>query len=194
MTVYTSLTNSRLVPALLRPVYGETTTYASLLLIHGGTLLITGLLWWVFRRDPLLQNPELAQIAMWLLWDLAGGSLAHLTKTNHQYWARLPVEMRLLALASMAWQPIVLVVAFDQSMLLLVELHLFAGVAYWLLTRTPVYIVLAVGMATWAWFMHQLDLPAPIAILSLLYCLKAILAYRPEQMVPNEAEMTSPSF
>ncbi len=148
-------------------------------------MLATGLLWWLFRHDPILQTAESGQIAMWLLWDLVGGSLAHLTATNHRYWARLPAEMRLLALASMAWQPLVLVTVYNQSMLLLVELHLFAGTTYWLLTRTPVYIVLALGIGACAWLTYQLSLTAPIAVLSLFYCLKAVLAYRPEQAEPE---------
>lgn len=192
MMSFGSLTVNRPVPSLLKPLYGETTTYASLVLIHGGTLLVTGLLWWFFRNEPILQTSELGQIAMWLLWDLVGGSLAHLTTTNHRYWARLPSEIRLLALASMAWQPLVLVVVYNQPMLLLVELHLFAGIAYWLLTRTSVYVVLAMGLATWAALSYQLNLPAPIAVLSLFYCLKASLAYRPEQAEPDELRTATP--
>lgn len=187
MMAYSWFTLPRRVSDLLQPVYGETVTYKTLLFIHGGTLLITGLLWWIFRHDPLLQTPELGQIAMWLLWDLVGGSLAHLTGPNHRYWARLPAEMRLLALASMAWQPVLLVLVFDQPVLLLVELHLVAGAVYWLLTRLPVSLVLLMAALAWALLTFQLALPAPIAVLALAYCLKAALAYRPELTVPVTA-------
>lgn len=192
MMVYDQLTSERSVPALLQPVYGETTTYAALLLIHGGTLLVTGLLWWLFRTDSLLATSEKSQVAMWLLWDLLGGSLAHLIPANHRYWARLPVEIRLLALASMAWQPLVLVLLFNQSTLLLVELHLFAGLAYWLVTRVPLAVALGLSVLAWAGITYHLQLSTPIALFALLYCVKVVLAYRPEHIVPDRMTITAP--
>ncbi|MBO0952463.1 hypothetical protein [Fibrella forsythiae] len=187
MTTLTLWQMNRPVPFILKTVYGETVSYASLVFIHGGTLLLTGLLWWFFRNDPILQVPELAQVVMWLLWDIAGGSLAHLTRANHQYWARLPLEMRLIALASMAWQPVVLVLVFNQPMLLLVELHLFAGMAFWLVSRVPLYLPLVVAVIVASGLSYQLSLPPIVALLSLFYCLKAVIAYRPEQTLPVNA-------
>ncbi|MEZ0539126.1 hypothetical protein ACAW75_05480 [Fibrella sp. Tmos10] len=94
--------------------------------------------------------------------------------------------MRLLALASMAWQPIVLVLMFDQPMLMLVELHLFAGIAFWLVSRVPLYPVLAGAMVMALGLTYQLSLPPVMALLTVFYCLKAVIAYRPERKLPTE--------